>query len=89
MELAAMALEAALELLRPGGAFVTKLFQGAGFEEFVAEARSRLGAAKLPHPGGFAQGQPRNLSGWPRLICYNSEAALRAPFQCGSRTQNQ
>lgn len=50
MELAAMALEAALELLRPGGVFVTKLFQGAGFEEFVATARAALRKARLRTP---------------------------------------
>ena len=50
MELAAMALETALELLRPGGAFVAKLFQGAGFEEFVATARARLRKARLRTP---------------------------------------
>ena len=50
MELAAMALEAALELLRPGGAFVVKLFQGAGFEEFVATARTSLRSARLRTP---------------------------------------
>ena len=50
MELAALALEAAFELLRPGGAFVAKLFQGAGFEEFVATARSRLSKTRLRTP---------------------------------------
>ena len=50
MELAAMALEAALELLRPGGAFVVKLFQGAGFEEFVSTARANLRSARLRTP---------------------------------------
>ena len=50
MELAAMALEAALKLLRPGGVFVTKLFQGAGFEEFVATARAGLHKARLRTP---------------------------------------
>ena len=50
MELASMALEAALELLRPGGAFVVKLFQGAGFEEFVATARAGLRKARLRTP---------------------------------------
>jgi len=50
MELAALALDAALALLRPQGAFVTKLFQGAGFEEFVAEARRRLAKARLRTP---------------------------------------
>ena len=50
MELATMALEAALELLRPGGAFVAKLFQGAGFDEFVGTARGRLRKARLRTP---------------------------------------
>lgn len=50
MELAAMALEAALELLRPGGVVVIKLFQGAGFEEFVATARGSLRKARLRTP---------------------------------------
>lgn len=50
MELAAMALEAALELLRPGGVFVAKLFQGDGFEEFVATARASLRKARLRTP---------------------------------------
>ena len=51
MELAAMALEAALTLLSPGGAFVTKLFQGAGFEAFVAAARAGLRKVRLRTPG--------------------------------------
>lgn len=50
MELAGMALKAAFGLLRPGGAFVVKLFQGAGFEEFVAEARQRLDGVRLRVP---------------------------------------
>ena len=50
MELATLALETAVELLRPGGAFVVKLFQGAGFEEFVATARGRLRKARLRTP---------------------------------------
>ena len=50
MELATMALETALELLRPGGAFVAKLFQGAGFEEFVSTARGSLRKARLRTP---------------------------------------
>lgn len=50
MELAALALEAALELLRPGGVFVAKLFQGAGFEDFVATTRARLRKARLRTP---------------------------------------
>ncbi len=50
MELAVMALDAALELLRPEGLFVTKLFQGDGFEEFLADARARLRKVRLRTP---------------------------------------
>ncbi len=50
MELAALALEAAMDLLRPGGAFVAKLFQGSGFEEFVADARQQLAKVRLRTP---------------------------------------
>ena len=50
MDLADMALAAALDMLGPGGIFVTKLFQGAGFEDFVAEARRCLGAVRLRTP---------------------------------------
>jgi 23S rRNA (uridine2552-2'-O)-methyltransferase len=34
-----LALDLALRVLRPGGALAVKLFQGAGFDEFLAEAR--------------------------------------------------
>ncbi|MEE4384313.1 MAG: SAM-dependent methyltransferase [Pseudomonadales bacterium] len=34
-----LALELAVRVLRPGGALAVKLFQGAGFDEFLAEAR--------------------------------------------------
>ncbi len=50
MELAEMALETAVALLRPGGAFVAKLFQGSGFEEFVSGARGRLARVRLRTP---------------------------------------
>lgn len=51
MELASLALDASLELLRPGGAVVIKLFQGAGFEDFIATARRSLGKTRLLTPG--------------------------------------
>ena len=50
MELADMALDAALQLARPGGVFVAKLFQGAGFEDFLAQARGRLNKVRLRTP---------------------------------------
>lgn len=50
IELATLALDASAELLRPGGAVVIKLFQGAGFEEFVAAARAGLRKVRLHTP---------------------------------------
>ena len=56
MDLAERALAMALALLRPGGSFVAKLFQGAGFEEFVAEARSGLKTVRLRTPAASRKG---------------------------------
>ena len=46
--------EAALEFcetaLRPGGAFLVKLFQGEGFEAFVREVRSKFATVRLIKP---------------------------------------
>ena len=39
MYLAELALDTARQVLRPGGAFVVKLFMGSGFDEFQKEAR--------------------------------------------------
>jgi len=40
MWLAELALDTARQVLRPGGAFVTKLFMGAGFDEYQKAARA-------------------------------------------------
>jgi 23S rRNA (uridine2552-2'-O)-methyltransferase len=42
MHLAELALEFALEHLKPDGSFLVKVFQGAGFEEFLKLMRSRF-----------------------------------------------
>jgi 23S rRNA (uridine2552-2'-O)-methyltransferase len=42
MHLAELALEFALEHLEPDGSFLVKVFQGAGFEEFLRLMRSRF-----------------------------------------------
>ena len=42
MHLAELALEFALEHLKPGGSFLVKVFQGEGFEEFLKLMRSRF-----------------------------------------------
>ncbi len=43
MYLCELALEFARESLRPGGGFVVKVFQGAGFDQYLKELRSSFG----------------------------------------------
>jgi 23S rRNA (uridine2552-2'-O)-methyltransferase len=50
MYLAELALDLAAGVLKPGGAALIKVFQGAGFEEFVRAARVRFGKVKLMKP---------------------------------------
>jgi 23S rRNA (uridine2552-2'-O)-methyltransferase len=50
MEISEQTLEFAVELLRPGGDFLVKLFQGAGFEEYVRAARSQFGQVRMLKP---------------------------------------
>jgi 23S rRNA (uridine2552-2'-O)-methyltransferase len=56
MELAELALEFARSVLRPGGNFVVKLFQGEGFQEFVPEVRRHFGSVKLRKPAASRSG---------------------------------
>jgi 23S rRNA (uridine2552-2'-O)-methyltransferase len=50
MYLAELALDMAVGVLKPGGAALIKVFQGAGFEEFVRAARVHFGKVKLLKP---------------------------------------
>jgi 23S rRNA (uridine2552-2'-O)-methyltransferase len=50
MDLAELALEFARDRLEPDGFFVVKLFQGSGFDEFVADARTTFARVKLRKP---------------------------------------
>lgn len=50
MDLAELALEFAREWLEPRGFFVVKLFQGEGFDPFVAAARSTFSRVRLRKP---------------------------------------
>ena len=50
MYLAELALEFAAKTLKPGGAFLAKVFQGEGFDPFVKAARAQYGAVKLKKP---------------------------------------
>jgi 23S rRNA (uridine2552-2'-O)-methyltransferase len=50
LDLAELALSMAQDVLKGGGAALIKVFQGAGFEEFVRSARARFGKVKLVKP---------------------------------------
>jgi 23S rRNA (uridine2552-2'-O)-methyltransferase len=50
MHLAELALEFAAGVLKPGGDFLVKLFQGSGFQEYVQEARRRFMSVKMRKP---------------------------------------
>lgn len=49
--LAELALELAGRILKPGGSFIVKLFHGAGFDEFVREARRQFRTVRVRKPG--------------------------------------
>jgi 23S rRNA (uridine2552-2'-O)-methyltransferase len=48
--LAELAMDFALEQLQPGGQFLVKVFQGAGFEEYLKLMRSRFGKVVTRKP---------------------------------------
>lgn len=50
MALAELAFEFAIEWLKPGGDFLTKIFQGEGFDVFVGDARRRFGKVMVRKP---------------------------------------
>jgi 23S rRNA (uridine2552-2'-O)-methyltransferase len=50
MELAELALEFAERVLAPGGDILVKLFQGAGFDEVIRQARRRYGRVVMKKP---------------------------------------
>lgn len=50
MELAELAVDAADEWLKPGGHLVVKMFQGEGFEPFVAELRNKYDRIRVVKP---------------------------------------
>jgi len=50
LELATQALELCREILRPGGNFLVKVFQGEGLEEFIREVRKNFGYVKVTKP---------------------------------------
>jgi len=50
MYLVELALDMARRVLKPGGNFVCKVFQGAGFDEFVRDARNSFERVKVMKP---------------------------------------
>ncbi len=50
MYLVELALDMARQVLRPGGSFVCKLFQGEGFDEFVKDARNSFERVRVFKP---------------------------------------
>ena len=50
MYLAELALDMARSVLKPGGSFVCKLFQGEGFDEFVRDARNSFERVRVIKP---------------------------------------
>lgn len=56
MVLAELAMDFALQVLKPGGSLVVKLFQGEGFQEYVALARRHFASVKLRKPEASRRG---------------------------------
>ncbi|PKF51894.1 23S rRNA (uridine(2552)-2'-O)-methyltransferase RlmE [Enterovibrio nigricans] len=50
MYLVELALEMCREVLAPNGAFIVKVFQGEGFDQYLAEVRSMFKAVKIRKP---------------------------------------
>lgn len=50
MYLVELALEMAKDVLAPGGSFVVKVFQGEGFDEYLAQLRSLFAKVKIRKP---------------------------------------
>lgn len=58
MHLAELAMEFADHHLKPGGAFLIKLFQGVGFDEYVRELRRRYAKVAIRKPAASRKRSP-------------------------------
>ena len=58
MYLAELALDVCSEVLKPRGDFVCKLFQGAGVDELIADARTQFERVKVMKPAASRAGSP-------------------------------
>ena len=68
LELSAMALDVAVMLLKPGGSFVTKAFQGTGIEFLVEACKKRFSFVRR-----FSPTASRNASSEVYIICKNKK----------------
>ena len=66
LELSTMTLDVAMGILAPGGAFVTKIFQGVGIEGLILAAKDRFANVQR-----FAPMASRNASSETYLVCRN------------------
>ncbi|MGB1459473.1 MAG: RlmE family RNA methyltransferase [Candidatus Thalassarchaeaceae archaeon] len=66
LELSTMTLDVAMGMLAPGGAFVTKIFQGVGIEGLILAAKDRFANVQR-----FAPMASRNASSETYLVCRN------------------
>jgi 23S rRNA (uridine2552-2'-O)-methyltransferase len=58
MHLAELAMDFADRHLRPGGAFLVKLFQGVGFDEYVRDLRKRYSRVVIRKPAASRKRSP-------------------------------
>ena len=56
MYLVELALDLARRVLKPGGSFVCKVFQGEGFDEFVRDARNSFERVRVIKPEASRSG---------------------------------
>lgn len=74
LELSTMTLDVAMGMLAPGGAFVTKIFQGVGIEGLIKAAKDRFSVVQR-----YAPMASRNASSETYLICKNRLPQPRKP----------
>ena len=82
LELVAMVFDFTLPLLAPGGAFVTKIFQGTGIEGVVNAAKQRFSRVQR-----FSPDASRNSSSEVFLVCKNKLPRPKKGFRGTSVAQ--
>ncbi len=80
MELAELALEFTVLCLKPDGKFLVKVFQGAGFEEFLRQMRTRFKRVVSRKPDA-SRGRSNEL--------YLLGSGVRPPVVCGKTLTSQ